>query len=256
MGIDMTRETAIVPPAPKISVWPDLNQRNQQQELMDDPNLDQRLHQQALKGLSRINWVARSHRLLWQPIELYCRKNQLKSISVLDLGCGSGDLLAWLCAKARTKGIDLKITGCDLSPVALEAAQRRADQENMNSEFLQMDVLNGELPANQDVVVCSLFLHHLQNSDVVRLLQRMSEAAKHLVIAQDLLRTRWGYLVCWAGTRLLSRSPIVHVDGPLSVAGAFTLDEIQQLAEQAGLTDCQINRRWPERFVITWQRSP
>ena len=249
-------KTATTTPIPKVSIWPDLKERHRQPELMDDPQLDQLLHQQALKGLSRINRLARTHRLLWQPIESYCRENQLNSVSVLDLGCGSGDLLVWLCSKAHSKGIDLKMTGCDLSPVALEAARHRAEQEKLDAEFLQMDVLDGVLPADQDVVVCSLFLHHLQAGDVVRLLQRMAETARHLLIAQDLLRSRWGYLMCWVGTRLLTRSPIVHVDGPLSVAGAFTQAEIQQLAERAGLTDCQIKRHWPERFVLTWKRSP
>jgi len=247
-------KTAI--PFPKLSIWPDLKERNRHPEWMDDPQLDQRLHQQALKGLSRVNWVTRTHRLLWRPIETYCRENHLNSVSVLDLGCGSGDLLVWLKTKARSKGIDLKTTGCDLSPVALEAARRRAEQKNLDGEFLQMDVLDGVLPADQDVVVCSLFLHHLQDGDVVGLLRRMAETAKHLLVAQDLLRHRWGYLMCWMGTRLITRSPLVHVDGPLSVAGAFTLAEIQQLAKQAGLADCQINRHWPQRFVLTWKRSP
>ena len=223
---------------------------------MDNRQLDQQLHQQALKGLSRINWVTRTYRLLWQPMETYCREKHLNSVSVLDLGCGSGDLLAWLYTKARSKGIDLKITGCDLSPVALKAARHRVKQKNIDAEFLQMDVLNAVLPTNQDVVVCSLFLHHQQDGDAVKLLQRMTDTAQHLVIVQDLLRSRWGYLMCLVGTRLFTRSPIVHVDGPLSVAAAFALTEIQQLAEQAGLTDCQINRHWPERFVVAWKRSP
>jgi len=236
--------------------WPDFAKRCRQPELMDDPQLDRRLHRQALNGLSRVNWITRTHRLLWHPIESYCRKNYLNSASVLDLGCGSGDLLVWLKTKAYSKGIDLKITGCDLSQVALEAARDRAEQEKLDAEFLQMDVLDGEFTAVQDVVICSLFLHHLQDGDVVRLLQRMMRTARHLVVAQDLLRCRWGYLMCWMGTRLITRSPIVRVDGPLSVANAFTLAEIQQLAEQAGLTGCQINRHWPERFVLTWKRFP
>lgn len=254
--MDMLGKAATPIPIPKVPIWPDLKVRNRQPELMDNPELDQRLHQQALKGLSRVNWMTRTHRLLWNPLETYCRDNQLNSVSVLDLGCGSGDLLVWLNTKAHSKGIDLKFTGCDLSPVALEAARHRAEQEKLDAEFLQMDVLDGVLPADQDVVVCSLFLHHLRDGDVVRLLQRMAETAKHLVVAQDLLRRRWGYLMCWMGTRLITRSRIVHVDGLLSVAGAFTLVEIQKLAEQAGLTDCQINRHWPERFVLTWKRSP
>lgn len=252
----MTNNSAIPAPFPKVPVWPDLNKRNRQPELMDNPNLDERLHQRALKGLSRVNWITRTHRLLWKPIEIYCRKNQLNSISVLDLGCGSGDLLVWLQNQAREQGIELKITGCDLSSLALDTARQRAAQEKIDSHFLQIDVLKDVLPADHDVIVCSLFLHHLENYDVMKLLKRMTEAANHLVVAQDLLRSRWGYLMCWAGTKLISRSPVVHVDGPLSVAGAFTLTEIQELAEQAGLTGCQISRHWPERFIFTWQRSP
>jgi len=235
---------------------PDLKERCRQPELMDDPQLDQRLHRQALKGLSRVNWVTRTHRLLWHPIQAYCRESQSTSVSVLDLACGSGDLLIWLKTKARSKGIDLKITGCDLSPVALEVARQQAEQEKLDAEFLQMNVLDGVFTNDHDVVVCSLFLHHLPEQDVVSLLRRMANSARHLVVAQDLIRGRWGYLMSWVGARLITRSPIVHVDGPLSVAGAFTLAEIQQLAEQAGLTDCQINRHWPERFVLTWKRSP
>lgn len=240
----------------KVSLWPNLKERNRQPELMDDPQLDPQVHQGALQGLSRVNWVTQTHRLLWKPIEEYCQKNKLTSVSVLDLGCGSGDLLVWLHAKALQQGIQLKVTGCDLSPVALEFARQRAAQEKMDAEFRQLDVLEGALPQDQDIVVCSLFLHHLESGDVVRLLQRMTEAARHLVVAQDLLRSRWGYLMCVAGTQLISRSRIVHVDGPLSVAGAFTLAEILSLSEQAGLAEAQLNRHWPERFVLTWQRRP
>jgi len=235
---------------------PDLANRRREPELMDDPHLDKCVHRQALDGLSRVNWVTRTHRLLWHPIESYCRKNHLNSASILDLGCGCGDLLVWLKTKAHSKGIDLKITGCDLSQVALEAARDRAEQEKLDAEFLQMDVLDGEFTAVQDVVICSLFLHHLKEGDVVRVLRRMMRTARHLVVAQDLLRSRWGYLISLMGTRLITRSPIVHVDGPLSVVNAFTLAEIQQLAEQAGLTGCKINRHWPERFVLTWKRFP
>lgn len=222
---------------------------------MDDPQLDHRLHQRALQGLTRVNWVTRTHRLMWYPIEAFCREHGRNSVSVLDLACGSGDLLVWLKAKARAKGIDLKMTGCDLSPVALESARQRAELKKMDADFQQINVLDEVLPRGHDVVVCSLFLHHLPEVDVVRLLRRMADTATHLVVATDLLRSRWGHLMCWMGTRLITRSPIVHFDGPISVEGAFTLDEIQQLAQQADLTNCQIIRRWPERFELTWKRS-
>ena len=42
--------------------------RVREREVMDRPDLDQRLHQQALTGLARLNWLSGSLGLIWQPI--------------------------------------------------------------------------------------------------------------------------------------------------------------------------------------------
>ena len=67
---------------------------------------------------------------------------------------------------------------------------------------------------------------------------------------------RLGYLLALIGTRVLSRSPIVHVDGPRSVRAAFTVFEALQLAEHAGLHGATIGWRWPFRFLMEWRRQP
>lgn len=81
----------------------------------------------------------------------------------------------------------------------------------------------------------------------------MSTAARRLVLIEDLLRSRLGYALCWAGVRLLTRSQVVHVDGPLSVRAAFTMQEIKGLLDQAHWSGAQLVHRWPERFVIQYR---
>ncbi|MGL4465630.1 MAG: nucleotide-binding protein, partial [Planctomycetia bacterium] len=71
----------------------------------------------------------------------------------------------------------------------------------------------------------------------------------------DLVRSPVGYVLAWVGARVLSRSPVVHVDGPRSVAGAFTPTELLALAEEAGLVGGKVLPRIPERFVFVWRRS-
>jgi hypothetical protein len=53
---------------------------------------------------------------------------------------------------------------------------------------------------------------------------------------------------------LLSRSPIVHFDGPVSVQGAFQMQEVQTLAVRAGLLEATLRRSWPERYLLSWRR--
>merc|ERR1711965_215113 len=95
--------------------------------------------------------------------------------------------------------------------------------------------------------------HHLDPPDVVQLLKGMAARARQLVIVDDLIRSRLGYSLAWIGTRLLSRSWVVHYDGPLSVKAAFTPEEILDLASQADLGDCVLERTWPERYRLCWR---
>ena len=70
----------------------------------------------------------------------------------------------------------------------------------------------------------------------------------------DLARGWTGLTLAHVGLRLLTRSPVVHFDGPRSVEGAFTPAEALALAAKAGLKGATVARRWPCRFLLTWER--
>lgn len=222
---------------------------------MDQPGLDERAHAQALRGLERVNRLSRSAAIFWPTLQALARQQSEASLRVLDLACGGGDVTVALAQLAARDNVPLNMAGCDISETALKIAEQRALTAGVSVEFFQQDVLAAPLPARFDVVICSLFLHHLDEAQAVGLLRTMSQAAERAVLVNDLVRSRAGYWLAVLGTRLLSRSRIVHVDGPLSVAGAFTATEALQLFEQAGLPNATISRRWPQRMLLTWRRS-
>jgi hypothetical protein len=121
-------------------------------------------------------------------------------------------------------------------------------------DFQRCDVFTNSLPTGYDVVLCSLFLHHQSEAKAIDLLRRMAHAARQLVLVNDLLRTTTGYGLAWLATRLATRSPVVHADGPQSVAAAFTLEEAADLAREAGLQGAIVRRRWPCRFLLSWRK--
>ena len=221
---------------------------------MDQPGLDERLHRQALDGLRRVNWLSRTGSILWRPVERLARELSLSSLRVLDLACGSGDVGIALARKAKRHGLSLRLVGCDFSPVAIRCACEQAARNGVDAEFHELNVLRDPLPAEFDVVTCSLFLHHLSEADAVELLRRMAAAARHMILVDDLRRSRFGYVLAWLGCRVLSRSPIVRVDGPLSVRAAFTKPEIAEFARQAELEHITLTRHWPQRFLLAWRR--
>jgi 2-polyprenyl-3-methyl-5-hydroxy-6-metoxy-1,4-benzoquinol methylase len=226
--------------------------RHRQPEWMDQPGLNEGEHQRALRGLARVNWLSRSAALFWPTLRAFATRS--RPLRVLDVACGGGDVSVTLARLARRQNVPLSLSGCDKSETALRVARQRALSAEISIDFFEHDVLKEPLPARFDVVICSLFLHHLDETEAVAVLRSMSQAAEQGVLVNDLIRSRSGYWLAVIGTRLLSRSPIVHVDGPLSVAGAFTPDEVLRLSEQAGLSNVVISRHWPQRMLLTWRR--
>jgi 2-polyprenyl-3-methyl-5-hydroxy-6-metoxy-1,4-benzoquinol methylase len=223
---------------------------------MDQPGLDESLHAHALRSLSRINWICRTSAMIWKPIRKLALTSQSRQpLRILDVACGGGDVAIGLARRAQRVGIPVQVDGCDINAVAIRHAQGNALHANVNNVgFFQHDALITPLPESYDVVTCSLFLHHLDNGDAERMLRSMGAAAGQMVVASDLLRNRLAYFLAVAACRVLTRSPIVHVDGPLSVAAAFTVDEARALAERAGLSGAQFTRYFPERFLLVWRR--
>jgi 2-polyprenyl-3-methyl-5-hydroxy-6-metoxy-1,4-benzoquinol methylase len=232
----------------------DVRRRRREPEIMDQPDLDPRRHVQALRGLERINALSGSARLLWPAIRGLARSSAAP-LRLLDVATGGGDVPLRLWRRARKAGEALTVDGCDRSACAVGHARASAERLGADVRFFEWDALSGALPAGYDVVVSSLFLHHLDEEQAVDLLRRMAAAAGQLVLINDLERSVGGLMLAYVGTRLLSASPVVHVDGPLSVAAAFTRREVLALAARAGLRGVTVERRWPFRFLLTWRRS-
>ncbi len=221
---------------------------------MDQPGLEPAAHRQALRGLDRINRISGTARHFWPELEKLSTTSEKRTLRVLDAACGGGDVAIALRETAKRRRVALEVDGCDLSPTALEYARKRAAQRGAEVGFFEHDVIEHRLP-QYDAVVCSLFLHHLSESQAVSFLVALRASAIRLVQISDLLRSRLGYAFAVAGCQFLTRSPVVRTDGPRSVAAAFTLEEMTDLATRAGLDRANILRRFPERFLLTWRRS-
>lgn len=224
-----------------------------QPEVMDQPGLDRRQHERALAALGRINVVSRTVPSVWRVIRDLAATTPGRPLRILDIACGGGQVTVALGQRMAREGMAGEVLGCDLSPVAVEyatAAAARAGVKHVH--FAPLDVLNDTWPHGFDVVHCSLFLHHLADTDVVAVLRKMAQAAARLVVVSDLRRTDLGFVFAWVGCHVLTRSSVVHVDGMRSVAAAFTSDEALALAHAAGLRTATIRHTWPQRFVLTW----
>ncbi len=223
---------------------------------MDQPDLDEAEHHRALTALGRANVASRTAASLWPAIRRAALANPDRPVRVLDVAAGGGQVAIALARRAVGAGLALEVIGGDASPVAVRHARTLAARAGVQRvEFRQFDAHGDAWPTGIDVVVSTLFLHHLDDGDAVALLARMRAAAGALVLVSDIRRSRLGYLFAAVGCRLLSRSRVFHIDGTRSVRAAFTAAEAGELARQAGMFTARVTTHWPQRWLVTWERD-
>jgi 2-polyprenyl-3-methyl-5-hydroxy-6-metoxy-1,4-benzoquinol methylase len=172
----------------------------------------------------------------------------------LDVASGSGDLpIAW-ARRAKREGVRLEISTLDISEFAVEEQLRRAAEAGVRIAAIRKDCLSEPLPTGFDVVTNSLFMHHLEDDEVVALIRAMRQAARRRVVICDLERSRLNLGLVSIGSQLLSRSKVVHHDARLSVRGAYTTAELGNLAERATGECVRVERLFPCRMLVSLDR--
>jgi ubiquinone/menaquinone biosynthesis C-methylase UbiE len=159
--------------------------------------------------------------------------------------------------------LDVAAGACDVSEAISERRQSRIVVLDRNAKGLRLakrsfpvaaDAL--EMPFSDetfDVVMASLFFHHLSDEQCVRVLQSMWRLAKTLVVVNDLHRHPVAYFSIRALAAVFSKSVMVRHDGPVSVLRAFNPQELLRIAERAGVP-ARVHRSFPYRLVLVAEK--
>ncbi|HTL46450.1 MAG TPA: methyltransferase domain-containing protein [Verrucomicrobiae bacterium] len=229
-----------------------LAERHRVPEIMDDLYLDRPVHTQALVGLAALNRTSFADLLFWEPLRKHFRGPH--TARILDMACGAGDNALSLARRARKEGLPYDFEGCDFNPQAVIFARQRACREGVDARYFVMDVLKEPVPGGYDALLNSLFLHHLDEEQLAAFLKKLLASSAKLIVLTDLKRSWAGLALAYVATRLLTRSPVVHADGPQSVRAALTPPEIMNVIRKAGLPLPQLEHVWPERYRLVWWR--
>jgi ubiquinone/menaquinone biosynthesis C-methylase UbiE len=155
--------------------------------------------------------------------------------------------------------LDVAAGACDVSEALLEKLPCRIVTLDLNARGLKLadkswpvvaDAL--ALPFREDtfdVVMASLFFHHLSNDNCVQVLSQMWRIAKRRILINDLHRHAVAYFSIRALTALFSKSRMVRHDGPVSVLRAFQSRELLDIARRAGVP-ARVHRSFPYRLVL------
>jgi SAM-dependent methyltransferase len=222
--------------------------RSPQAELMDEPGMPSWLLHKNLGELDSLNRFTGSHTLSVKGIKRLMTDKQ-KIYHIVDIGCGSGDVLKFIARWARSNSYLVKLTGIDINPDAIEYLQKNCKDypeiEGVASNYVDYLASAPKI----DIVHSSLFCHHLSDKSLIELFKYLKTKTCGFVM-NDLQRNPVAYFGAWLITHALNGSALSKHDGPVSVLRAFKRKELMLLLKEADIINVTIQWHWTFRYLI------
>ena len=227
----------------------DTSNRSSKTEIMDDFTLEGVLLRDTLDKLEIINRLLGGNSVTISGLKKILKnQSKNKTITIVDLGCGNGDILRDVAQFGRKNNYSFKLTGIDANLAAIEYAKELSkDYSELN--FKKIDVFSEDFKEQSfDIVLCTLFLHHFKNEELMPFLKTITEKAKIGIVVNDLHRHRLAYYL-FKLIGFFIKNEMVREDGLTSILRAFKKKDLENIAKELNV---HFSVQWKWAFRYLW----
>ena len=231
-----------------MSFFIDTSKRSSEIEIMDDFSMGGDLFRDTLDKLEIINRFLGGNLVTIMGLKnLLENQKKNKIITIVDLGCGNGDILRDVAKFGKKNNYSFKLIGIDANSSAIEYA-KELSKEYTEIYFKKINVLSEDFKKQSyDVVLCTLFLHHFKNAELISLLKTITNRATIGVVVNDLHRHKLAYYL-FKLIGIFVKNKIFKEDGLTSVLRAFKRKDLEHISSQIKV-DFSIQWKWPFRYL-------
>jgi len=232
-------------------VFDRFKQRSYELEHLDKGDYTPEEYEGCIIELQRVNRWLGDTRAMRNSLLKDIAAAQLQSVSVLDVGAGSGELLRVIAEWAMETKRAARLVGLELNERSAREIVAGSEQYSQISS-IRGDAFRVPFRDRQfDYVICSLFTHHFRDLQVVNLLQEMARVARRKIFVIDLHRNVVAYTFYTTIAKLFLHNRLIREDGALSILRSFTPDEFRTLGDKARLKNVTVEEHFPSRLVLS-----
>lgn len=214
-------------------------------ELLDDDLGTPAEIAQSLRDLQRINEWFGGTRTTVRLLRRIAERTGCRSISLLEVGAGNGQVPLAARKRLALAGIDLRVTLLD-----------RVASHLPQNEVAGIAAEATKLPFRDrsfDVVALNLVAHHFAPEMLEGVAREALRVSRVAVLINELIRSRTHLGLTLAGLPLF-RSRLTWHDAPASVRQAYTVEEMRNIVSRTAARKIEITRHYLYRMgVLLWK---
>lgn len=229
----------------------DTTHRSELPEIMDNFSMEGEILEDALDKIAGINQLLGGNKVTLDGVKKLLNSltaKEKQEISILDVGCGNGDMLRVLADYAQHENLNFQLIGIDANACTVKHASRLStDYKNITYECVDV-FQESALSTPYDIILCTLTLHHFKDPELLHLLTIFRKNARIGIVINDLQRSALPYYLFIALCFVFRLNEMSKADGLISILRGFKRKDLEQYANQLKLINTSIRWKWAFRY--------
>jgi 2-polyprenyl-3-methyl-5-hydroxy-6-metoxy-1,4-benzoquinol methylase len=216
---------------------------------MDYFELEGEVLREALDKIAKINQLLGGNQLTLQGVqELIAKIPKTTEITIVDVGCGNGDMLRTLADYGIKNHFKFKLVGIDANNFTINHA-RKLSENYPNISYRCEDIFDKPFQElKYDIVLCTLTLHHFKEVEIIQLMTIFNANSKVGIVINDLQRSALAYRLFKALCFVFRLNSMSREDGLVSILRGFKKEDLVQFSKKLRLNNYKIQWKWAFRY--------
>ncbi|SFH86181.1 methyltransferase domain-containing protein [Halpernia frigidisoli] len=233
----------------------DTTYRTDLEESMDDFSMDNDGLITALDDLARINKFLGGNSVTIEGIEKLLKNYQKsETITILDFGCGDGEMLRQVADYGKRQNINFNLIGIDANAATIRYAENNSKNYS-NISYLAEDIFLYDFSKiNIDIALITLTLHHFKDPEILNLMKVIFNLVRKGIVVNDLQRSKIAYRLFQAIIFVFRLEKMTANDGLISILRGFKKPDLEKFSHQLDFKKYSITWKWAFRWQwIIWK---
>ncbi len=223
--------------------------RSEDPEIMDDFAMEGEILRDALDKIAKINQLLGGNLLTLRAVQdLIAKISRQTEITIVDVGCGNGDMLRTLASYGSKHNLNFRLIGIDANAFAINHARKLS--ENYSTISFQCEDIFSQTfeELNYDILLCTLTLHHFQDDEIMRIMSVFYANSRIGIVINDLNRSAMAYRLFQALCFAFQLNTMSREDGLVSILRGFKKEELIRFSEKLEFYNYKIQWKWAFRY--------